>query len=51
VLFALSLVIPGRGNAANPEPMNTDGAGLSSFRVHGFRVLALRTSPGMTEKK
>jgi hypothetical protein len=41
-----SFVIPGRGAAANPEPMHSDGAGelpvvatsLSKVRVHGFRV-------------
>ena len=40
------IVIPGRGPAANPEPMHSDGAGelatglafSSNVCVHGFRV-------------
>jgi hypothetical protein len=31
-----TFVIPGRCAAANPQPTNTDGAGLAKVHVHGF---------------
>jgi hypothetical protein len=50
-------VIPGRGIAANPEPMNTDirwlfpdaGASFSQTAFMGSGFIAARC-PGMTEK-
>jgi len=48
-------VIPGRREAASPEPKNTDrgrlanaGAILAGRGVHGFRARGTRPRPGMT---
>src|SRR5262249_57015778 len=43
-----SVVIPGRREAANPEPMNTGRCRIRSVRVHGPRAPSLRSGPGVT---
>lgn len=43
-----SSVIPGRREAASPEPKNTGLSRLGAVRVLGFRAPVRRTGPGMT---
>src|SRR5215467_13333336 len=42
-------VIPGRREAASPEPMNTRPFRIGSVRVHGPRAPSLRSGPGVTK--
>src|SRR5215472_1831049 len=45
------VVIPGRCPAANPEPMNTDGAGLAKVPVHGVPAFAGMTKENLPRRR